>query len=182
MLLQYAHLPVAILVILAPQGSRSTTVEVERLDRRIQQDPATSRANSIVELVVLIAHKFFVEQSNPGECISAPGAEIDGVDNFGAIRIVKPCASDSKRRTGGQRNGFAESGAADGIHATTNIARVRLQKRVHTGLHVIRIDDRMAVHSDDNLSPGLAERGIQPRGDNATRIVYQPESRMVRLE
>jgi hypothetical protein len=66
-LLHHAHLPVAVLKILAPQAPQLAAAVVVRAHIVRQQYNPTRFADAVIMLIILVAHQLFIVQADPGD-------------------------------------------------------------------------------------------------------------------
>src|SRR5712672_722693 len=88
---------------------------------------------------------------------------------------MKPRIPDPKARTGGQRDGSAKNTLADGRHLAPDIVRAGLLQSLDTLAAIVRRNHRMAIDADNDSTPGHAQRGIQSRRDDPSRVINQAE-------
>ena len=106
MLLDDAHLPIPILTVLTEQSRERAAWAVPTANLRALPNFAASSINSQVVLVILVAREPLVEEPEPLERFLAPTTIGHRIDITFEINIVKPSASDRKRRVIDSRNGF----------------------------------------------------------------------------
>ena len=178
-LLQHAHLPLAVLVVLAQQVREVLAVLVRGAHRRVEHDATTGFAQAIVELVVLVAHQLLVEQPDAGEHRARPHAEVDGID-LALLGAEVEIRADAEARRRGDRDRVAEPAAADRVHTAADVVGAGALQRLDPDAEIVGRDPRVAVDARDHLAARGADGHVERRRHDALRVVQQAHARIAR--
>src|SRR2546422_10307674 len=114
-------LPIAVLAVLPEEGFERSAWPVPTLDtRRLPDCPASPRQPQ-VEFIVLVAHQFLVEQSDPVKDLTRPAAEIDRINRSFIARIMSARTPGRERGLERRRNRSAHGPCPSGNPGATDV-------------------------------------------------------------
>jgi hypothetical protein len=151
--LQHPHLPLAVLEKLPCQSAVTFPVLIERTHCNGQIHFASGLANAVVQLVVLVAHELFIEEADALERAARPHTHVNSVHFPVCLSKVK-IGTDAEGRVHGTRNRLCRGRAPGGSHRPTDVVRTRSTQRSHPFPQVIRLQDRVRIHSGDDVPTG----------------------------
>src|SRR5215510_4977911 len=173
MLLNHTYLPIAVLCILAEQGTRRGARIIPRTNARRLPQFRTSTHQTQAQVVILVAHQFLIKAANLFQRRLPPAAKVNRIDLTFVIDRVRTGTTRGKRRLKCQRDGLLPIIASRGPPGSADIGRARLLQHLNTLSHVIWRVFRVRVHANENVATRHTYGSIQPRRHKMPRVVNQ---------
>jgi len=125
-----------------------------------------------VELVVLVADEIFVEGADPVEHLTPIGAEGHGVDVLRRRGGADGDPSNAERGALRSRDGCGPAPRSDGPDGAADAGCGAVVEHADRRLDEVRLDDAVAVDTNDHFTPGAAEGEVQRDRRDAGRVVH----------
>src|SRR5215831_17785131 len=136
---------------------------VPTFDARRLPDQPTCPTESQVELVILIAHQPLVKEANPIKHLTPPTPEIHRIHRSRVVRIMTPCTANCKRGLKRRCNRPSYVSRSMRYPRSSHVIRACLLQNCDALADVIWGVQRMDVYTDNDLTPGCTNSGVQTR-------------------
>src|SRR6266576_4815659 len=141
-------------------------------------NPTTATDDPKVELIILIANKLLVKESDSVENLAAPTSEVNRIDRTGIMRIMSTRATASKRGLESSCDGFAHPFPTLGNPRATDVVGSCFLEDFYALTNVVRSISRVSVHPDDDRPTRFPYRSIETGREHGTTLVDHPNPRI----